>query len=118
MRCAIRRLNAERSFQDIKVATDLNGDVANALFGYRDEPLAAFRYKSAEQFVSEGRKDGSLQYVQSLCAGLSDRTLARRSYGTVQTAPGRFLGPANAALEWLVHASVAGSAACSLPTCE
>jgi len=53
----------------IKAATDLNGDVDRALFWYRNEPLAVFGYKTAEQLVSEGRTEDVLSYIVSLEAG-------------------------------------------------
>jgi len=53
----------------IKAGTDLNGDVSDALFWYRTEPLAVFGYKTAETLVIEGRADDVLRYVGSLEAG-------------------------------------------------
>ena len=53
----------------IKAATDLNGDLNKALFWYRDEPLSAFGYKTAERLVSEGRTDDLLRYIASIEAG-------------------------------------------------
>jgi hypothetical protein len=53
----------------IKAGTDLSGDVNRALFWYRNEPLSAFAYKTAEQLVSEGRTEDVLRYVASLEAG-------------------------------------------------
>jgi hypothetical protein len=53
----------------IKAGTDISGDVNRALFWYRNEPLSAFGYKTAEQLVSEGRTDDVLRYVASLEAG-------------------------------------------------
>lgn len=53
----------------IKAATDLNGDLNKALFWYRNEPLAVFGYKTAEQLVSEGRTEDVLRYIASLDAG-------------------------------------------------
>lgn len=53
----------------IKAAVDLNGDVMNALFWYRNEPLAPFDYKTAETLVGEGRADDVVRYVSSLAAG-------------------------------------------------
>ncbi len=53
----------------IKAGTDLSGDVNKALFWYRNEPLSAFGYKTAEQLVSEGRTDDVLHYICSLDAG-------------------------------------------------
>lgn len=53
----------------IRAATDLCGDVDQAIFWYRNEPLQAFAYKTAEQLVSEGRADDLIGYVMSLEAG-------------------------------------------------
>jgi hypothetical protein len=53
----------------IKAASDLSGDVNKALFWYRNEPLSAFGYRTAERLVSEGRADDVLRYVASLHAG-------------------------------------------------
>lgn len=50
----------------IKAASDVSGDVRRALFWYRNEPLSAFGYRSAEQLVSAGRTDDVLRYVSSL----------------------------------------------------
>jgi hypothetical protein len=53
----------------IKAGSDISGDVSRALFWYRNEPLSAFGYKTAEQLVSEGRTEDVLRYVASLDAG-------------------------------------------------
>jgi hypothetical protein len=53
----------------IKAATDLNGDINQALFWYRNEPLSVFGYKTAERLVSEGKTEDVLRYVASLEAG-------------------------------------------------
>ena len=53
----------------IRAATDLNGDVSHAIFWYRNEPLPAFGYKTAESLVIEGRPEDLLRYVASLEAG-------------------------------------------------
>ena len=53
----------------IKAATDLSGDVTTALFWYRNEPLSAFKYRTAEELVSKGRTEDLLQFVSSLEAG-------------------------------------------------
>jgi hypothetical protein len=76
-RNTISRAPGSRGVQDflrealrvIKAATDLNGDLNKALFWYRNEPLSAFGYKTAERLVSEGRTDDLLRYVASLEAG-------------------------------------------------
>ncbi|RQS68134.1 DUF2384 domain-containing protein [Burkholderia sp. Bp8963] len=53
----------------IRAATDISGDVQNALYWYRNEPLPLFDYKTAEQLVSEERTEDVLRYVASLEAG-------------------------------------------------
>ena len=53
----------------IRAATDISGDVSRATFWYRNEPLAAFGYQTAETLVSEGRTEDVLRYVMSLEAG-------------------------------------------------
>lgn len=53
----------------IRAAADLSGDVENALFWYRNEPLQPFEYKTAERLVSEGRTDDVLRYIASLEEG-------------------------------------------------
>ena len=76
-RNTIARAPGSRGVQDflrealraIKAATDVNGNLNNALFWYRNEPLAAFGYKTAERLVSEGRADDLLRYVASIEAG-------------------------------------------------
>lgn len=76
-RNTISRAPASRGVQDflrealrvIKAATDLQGELPKALFWYRNEPLSAFGYRTAERLVSEGRTDDVLRYVLSLEAG-------------------------------------------------
>jgi hypothetical protein len=76
-RNTIARAPASRGVQDylreslrvIKAATDVSGDVNKALFWYRNEPLSAFRFKTAETLVSEGRTEAVLKYVMSVEAG-------------------------------------------------
>ena len=53
----------------LRAATDVNKDVATAIFWYRNEPLPAFAYKTAEQLVVDGRSEDVLRYVASLEAG-------------------------------------------------
>ena len=76
-RNTISRAPGSRGVQDflrqalrvIKAATDLNGNLNDALFWYRNEPLAVFGYQTAERMVSDGRTDDLLRYVSSLEAG-------------------------------------------------
>ena len=53
----------------IRAATDLCGDVDQAIFWYRNEPLPLFAYRTAEQLVIDGRADDLIRYVMSLEAG-------------------------------------------------
>jgi len=53
----------------IKAGTDVSGNVDQALFWYRNQPLAPFGYQTAEQLVSAGRTEDVLKYMASLLAG-------------------------------------------------
>jgi hypothetical protein len=53
----------------IKAGTDVTGDVDRALFWYRNQPLAPFGYKTAEQLITAGRTEDLLTYMASLTAG-------------------------------------------------
>ena len=53
----------------IKAGSDISGDMNQVLFWYRNEPLSAFSYKTAEQLVSEGRTEDVLRYIASMEAG-------------------------------------------------
>ncbi len=76
-RNTVARAPASRGIQDflresvrvIRAATDLSGDVNKALFWYRNEPIAAFQYKTPERLVVEKRSDDLLRYIVSLGAG-------------------------------------------------
>lgn len=78
-RNTISRAPGSRGVQDflreallvIKAATDMNGDLNNALFWYRNEPLSVFGYKTAERLVSERRTDDLLRYLASIETGVS-----------------------------------------------
>jgi hypothetical protein len=61
LRDAIRVLGA---------AADINGNLPDALFWFRNEPIPPFDYQTPEQLVSAGRADDLLRYVQSLKAGV------------------------------------------------
>lgn len=50
-------------------ATDISDNIDHAIFWYRNDPLRVFRYKTAEQLVTEGRTEDVLRYVESLEAG-------------------------------------------------
>lgn len=51
-------------------AADINGNLPDALFWFRNEPISTFDYQTPEQLVSTGRADDLLRYVQSLKAGV------------------------------------------------
>lgn len=53
----------------VRAAVDIVGDVDQAIFWYRNEPLPVFKYRTAEVLVSEGRTEDVLDYVMSLQAG-------------------------------------------------
>lgn len=54
----------------IKAGSDVaGGDLERALFWYRNQPLAPFGYKTAEQLVATGRTEDLLRYTASLSAG-------------------------------------------------
>jgi len=54
----------------IKAGADVaGGDLERALFWYRNQPLAPFGYKTAEQLVVTGRTEDLLRYMASLTAG-------------------------------------------------
>ena len=53
----------------ILVATDLVGEAKAPWSWFRNEPLSAFGFKSAEQLVREGRTEDLLAYLQSLEPG-------------------------------------------------
>jgi len=59
--------------QNLRVLTaalDASGnDVAKALQWFRNEPLAPFGYKTAEQLVVDGRADDVIRLIQSYAAG-------------------------------------------------
>lgn len=73
--CAPESESVQRFLREIlrmiRAAADLSGDVENALFWYRNEPLQPFEYKTAERLVCEGRTDDVLRYIASLKAGVA-----------------------------------------------
>ena len=50
-------------------ASDLSGEANTASSWFRNQPLSAFRSKTAEQLVHEGRTEDALTYLHSLQAG-------------------------------------------------
>ena len=53
----------------LAAATAMTGDEARAVFLLRNEPLAAFGYKTADTLVQEGRADAVVAYLESLAGG-------------------------------------------------
>lgn len=53
----------------IDAATDLSGDLTQALLWYRNEPLKVFGNRTAEVLVAEGRIEDVLRYIRSFAAG-------------------------------------------------
>lgn len=51
------------------VAVALGGDLQDAIFRYRSEPLAPFNCKTAESLVAEGRAADTLNLLESFQAG-------------------------------------------------
>lgn len=59
------------SVRVMRAAADVADSVEKAIYWYRNNPLPAFDYKTAQQLVSEGRTDEVVRYLQSLQAGFS-----------------------------------------------
>jgi uncharacterized protein (DUF2384 family) len=60
--------------ENIKVlmaAKDVNDNVENAIFWFKNHPIPAFDYKTAEELVSEGRSEDLIRYIKSLQAGFA-----------------------------------------------
>ncbi len=53
----------------ILAATDIVGEANTASMWFQNEALSAFRFKTAEQLVSEGRTEDVLAYLESLEEG-------------------------------------------------
>jgi len=53
----------------IRAASDTAGDVYQAIFRFRNEPLQPFSYQTAEALVGQGRTEDLLRYIISLRAG-------------------------------------------------
>lgn len=59
-----------KNLRVLTAAFDAAGhDAAKALQWFRNEPLAPFEYKTAEQLVSEGREDDVMRLIDSYSAG-------------------------------------------------
>ncbi len=59
------------SLRVMSAAAELNGKFQDTAFWFRNEPIAVFDYRTAEELVSEGRTEDLLRYVQSLQAGVA-----------------------------------------------
>ena len=58
-----------KNLRVLTAAYDASGqDAAEALHWFRNEPLAQFGYKTAEQLVSDGRADDALNLIESYAA--------------------------------------------------
>lgn len=55
--------------QVIRAAEDVTGDLPKAVYWFKNEPLRAFRYRTAEQVVAEGKTSNLLAYLESIEAG-------------------------------------------------
>lgn len=55
--------------QVIRAAEDVTGDLSRAVYWFKNEPLRAFRYHTAEQLVAEGKTSNLLAYLESIEAG-------------------------------------------------
>lgn len=53
----------------LAAATDMTGDAQRAVFLFRNEPLRAFGYKTADTLVQEGRVEDVIAYLESLAGG-------------------------------------------------
>jgi hypothetical protein len=52
----------------MRAVLDITGSVEKAIFWFKNNPLAAFDYKTRQDLVSEGRTDALIRYIQSLQA--------------------------------------------------
>lgn len=59
------------SLRVMRAAVDIAGNVEEAIFWYKNNPLPAFDYKTPQDLVSEGRTDALIKYIQSLQAGFA-----------------------------------------------
>lgn len=53
------------------VAVTSGGDLQDAIFRYRNEPLAPFNYRTVESLVAEGRAADVLKLLESFQAGFA-----------------------------------------------
>lgn len=59
------------SVRVLHAATDLHGNVEDAVFWFSNHPLPVFEYKTAQTLVIEHRTDDLLRYLASLDAGFA-----------------------------------------------
>lgn len=55
----------------VRAAVDIAGDVEDAIYWYKNHPIATFDYKTAQDVVSEGKTEQLIRYIQSLQSGFS-----------------------------------------------
>lgn len=53
----------------IRAAFEVSGDMGQALYWYRNEPLQPFDYRTAEALVAAGRADDIVRFIDSFAAG-------------------------------------------------
>ena len=61
----------KESLQVLRAAVDVSGSVEKAIYWFRNEPLQAFDYKTAQDLVTEKRSAAVIKYLQSLQAGFA-----------------------------------------------
>lgn len=59
------------SVRVIRAAVAHSGSVENAIFWFRNHPVASFEFKTPQAIVSEKRTEALIQYIISLQAGFS-----------------------------------------------
>jgi uncharacterized protein (DUF2384 family) len=59
------------SVRVVRAATDIAGSVEEAIYWYKNNPLATFDYKTPQDLVSAGRTEVLIRYIQSLQAGFA-----------------------------------------------
>lgn len=59
------------SVRAMRAAVDIIGNVEQAIFWFKNNPLPTFDYKTAQDLVSEGRTEPLIRYIQSLHAGFA-----------------------------------------------
>lgn len=53
----------------ITAAAELTGDIAKALYWFKNEPIADYRHKTAAELVAEGHLDAVLAHLEDLSNG-------------------------------------------------